>query len=82
MITKSFKINRIRPLTNQILTTAIKYKESELTQQGLILDLKQSEGNYKLYQKVIGVGPLVRDLKVGDWIMINPIPFIVPAAFF
>lgn len=73
---KSFKIKRIRPLTNQVLTTANKYSDTELKQNGLILDIKKSEGNYKLYQKVIAVGPMVRNVKVGDWIMINPIPFI------
>jgi co-chaperonin GroES (HSP10) len=73
------KLKKIKPMFNQVLTTAWKYQDTEeLKQSGLILDLKKTSGSYKLYQKVLAVGPTVRDVKVGDVVQINVIKFIVP----
>lgn len=70
---------KIKPIHNQILTTADKYKkEDSLKQDGLILILTTSPGTIKLYQKVVAVGPMVRDIKVGDVVQINPIQYRVP----
>ena len=75
----ALKIKKIKPMFNQILTTAWKYGETEtLSKNGLLLDLKKKEGNYKLYQKVLAVGPTVRDIKVGDVVQFDVIKFIVP----
>jgi co-chaperonin GroES (HSP10) len=73
------KLKKIKPMFNQVLTTAWKYQDTEeLKQSGLILDLKKTSGSYKLYQKVLAVGPTVRDVKVGDVVQIDVIKFIVP----
>lgn len=68
------KILEIQPLYNQILTTADKYEEKlDIDNKTkLIRSMNVMAGQYKLYQKVVAVGPNVRQLKVGDVIAINP----------
>ena len=61
-------IKEIKPLFTNILTTGNKYEEDE-KQNGLIIAKK---GDLKLYQTVMAVGSMVRDVKVGDQVMINP----------
>lgn len=61
-------IKKIKPLFTNILVTGNKYENDE-KQNGLIIAKK---GDLKLYQEVLAVGSMVRDIKVGDWIMINP----------
>lgn len=68
----------IQPLNTQILTTAERYTENGLARNGLIIDVKKTVGSYKLYQKVLAVGPMVRQLKPGDVIDINPLQYIKP----
>jgi hypothetical protein len=55
-------------LFTNILVTGNKYEEDE-KQNGLIIAKK---GDLKLYQTVMAVGSMVRDVKVGDQVMINP----------
>ena len=61
-------IKQIKPLFTNILTTGDKYEEDE-RQNGLIIAKK---GDLKLYQTVLSVGSMVRDIKIGDKVMINP----------
>lgn len=75
---KELILKDIQPLNTQILTTAERYTEDGLAQNGLILDVKKTAGSYKLYQTVLSVGPMVRQLKPGDVIAINPIQYIKP----
>lgn len=62
------RIKEIKPLFTNILVTGNKYEEDE-KQNGLIIAKK---GDLKLYQTVMAVGSMVRDVKVGDQVMINP----------
>jgi hypothetical protein len=62
------KIQKIKPLFTGIVTTGEKYKEDMYDEHGII-DCKQ--GDLKTYQKVLAVGSSVRDIKVGDTVMIN-----------
>lgn len=62
------KIQKIKPLFTSIVTTGEKYKEDMYDEHGII-DCKQ--GDLKTYQKVLAVGSSVRDIKVGDTVMIN-----------
>lgn len=72
------KIKKITPLNTQILTTAEKYKGTEkLKQDGLILDIQKLAGTIKLHQKVIAVGPMVRNIKPGQTVQINPSNYMV-----
>ena len=66
-------IKKIRPLFTNLLTTGNKYDKDE-KQRGLIIAKK---GDLKLYQTVLAVGSMVRDIKVGDKIMINPKDYVV-----
>jgi co-chaperonin GroES (HSP10) len=66
-------IKEIKPLLTNILTTGNKYEKDE-KQNGLIIAKK---GDLKLYQEVMAVGSMVRDIKVGDKVMINPKQYAV-----
>ena len=61
-------IKKIKPLFTNILVTGNKYEKDE-KQNGLIIAKK---GDLKLYQEVLAVGSMVRDIKVGNWVMVNP----------
>jgi len=63
-------IKSIRPVYTRLITTADKYKADQL--DGLIIDPKKAEGRYKEYQKVVRVGSSVREVSVGDTILIDP----------
>ena len=66
------KIKSIKPMHTKLVTTAERYGENA-TASGLIL---KTAGSVKEYQKVIAVGSMVRDIKVGDIVMINPAKYI------
>ena len=61
-------ITKVKPMFNNILTTMNKYEEDGF-ENGVIV--KQA-GSLKEYQTVIAVGPAVRNIEVGDMVMINP----------
>lgn len=64
---------KIRPTTNHIVTTMDKYEEDD---SKLVLDVKELAGTVKDTQKVVAIGPLVRDIKVGDYVRICPDRYI------
>lgn len=68
------KINSIKPLFNKIVTTCDVY-EKDKTTGGIIV---KTDGTIKEYQRVEAVGSTVRDIKVGDLVLINPKRYIVP----
>lgn len=68
------KINSIKPLFNKIIVSCNLYEEDE-RRNGIIVNTK---GTIKEYQTVEAVGSTVRDLAVGDIVMINPKRYIVP----
>ena len=69
------KIKTIKPLFTSIVTTGDKF-EKDVTVGGIIQQ-DQKKGDLKLYQKVLAVGSAVRDIKVGDMVMINPIAYVL-----
>jgi len=60
-------IKKIKPLFTNIVTTG-EHFEKDLMDGALIVAKK---GDLKLWQRVIAVGPTVRDIKEGDMVMIN-----------
>lgn len=64
-------IKKIRPLFNSIVTTMDMYTEEELKVGGII-DSSKMTMTIKEFQKVIAVGPLVKNIEVGDYVKINP----------
>ena len=60
-------IKKIKPLFTSIVTTGDKF-DKDFADGSIIVAKK---GDLKLWQKVIAVGTSVRDIKVGDMVMIN-----------
>lgn len=69
---KQTLIKKIRPLFNQILTTAERYTED----QNIGVLINKTAGSYKDFQKVVAVGGSVREIKVGDIVSINPTKYM------
>lgn len=67
----SINIKKIRPMFNQIICTMDKYTDSELKKDGLV-DLHKVQNPIREYQKVVEVGPMVKNISVGDLVMVNP----------
>lgn len=66
-------IKKIKPLFTSIVTTGDKFDE-DVFENSLIVARK---GDLKLWQKVIAVGSSVRDIAVGDMVMINAANYAV-----
>lgn len=66
-------ITKIHPLFTTVITTADKF-EDDMTNRGVIISKK---GEIKEWQKVIAVGSSVRDINVGDMVMINFANYVV-----
>lgn len=66
-------VTKIKPLFDHLLITADRF-EKDMVYSGVILAKK---GDLKLWQTVVAVGSVVRDIKVGDKVMINPNNFAV-----
>ena len=62
------KIKSIKPMLDSLVTTMNKYEDDGF-KNGVIV--KQA-GSLKEYQTVLAVGPAVRNIEVGDKVMINP----------
>lgn len=60
-------IKDIKPRYTQVLTTGDKYDE-DMKSGGVIVAYKDS---LKLYQKVIAVGNMVKDIEPGDTVMLD-----------
>lgn len=66
-------ITKIKPIFNHLLITADTF-EKDMVQSGVIVAKK---GDLKLWQTVIAIGSTVRDIKVGNKVMIIPDHFAV-----
>jgi hypothetical protein len=60
-------IKKVKPLFTSVITTGDKFEE-DMVEGNIIIARK---GDLKLWQKVIAVGSCVRDIEVGDMVMIN-----------
>lgn len=67
------KIKKIKPLFTSIVTTGDRYTEDMY--DGGIIEAKK--GDLKTYQRVLAIGPSVRDIAVGDLVMINVLNYAV-----
>lgn len=66
-------VTKIKPLFDHLLITADKF-DKDMIHNGVIV---AGKGDLKLWQTVVAVGSVVRDIKVGDKVMINPNNFAV-----
>ena len=60
-------IKKIKPLFNNLVTTAEKF-EKDMIDGNIIMAKK---GDLKTWQRVIAVGSCVRDIEIGDMVMVN-----------
>ena len=68
------KLIKITPMSTAIITTADRYGEIK-TVAGIIDDSKS--GSLKEFQKVLSIGSMVRVVKVGDLVCLNPSNYAV-----
>lgn len=66
-------VTKIKPLFDHLLITADRF-DKDMIHNGVIV---AGKGDLKLWQTVVDVGSVVRDIKVGDKVMINPNNFAV-----
>lgn len=66
-------VTKIKPLFDHLLITADRF-DKDMIHNGVIV---AGKGDLKLWQTVVDVGSVVRDIKVGDKVMINPNDFAV-----
>lgn len=69
-----FKIKKLKPTFNHIVTTCDMYASDIRTKGGLIDASRVNR--IKEYQTVVAVGPSVRDIIPGDVVFINPKRYI------
>lgn len=68
------KITKINPVATRMLVTGEVYSEDMYNEHGII---ESKKGDMKEYQTVIQVGPMVRDIKIGDKVMLNMMHFAI-----
>lgn len=66
-----FRIKKIRPMFTGIVTTAHTYSEDVKTESGIFLGGTKTAGSLNVNQWVLAVGPMVKDINVGDIVHIN-----------
>lgn len=62
-------IKKIKPMANYLVTTKEVYTDKDVKGSTIITNVV---GSLKEYQRVIAVGPMVRSIKEGDLVCINP----------
>jgi hypothetical protein len=87
---EELNLKKIQVRNNAIITTAEKYfTEEELKELDgkitlehdkatgiLFKDTAHAKNLPKLVQQVVNIGPMVRDIKVGDWVFLNPLHYL------
>lgn len=68
------EIKKLHPVATRMLVTGEVYSEDMYNDGGII---ESKKGDMKEYQTVLEVGPMVRDLKPGDKIMLNMLHFAI-----
>lgn len=64
-------IKKIKARFNQVIATMDRYSDDDLSSE-IIIDYSKVRNPIKEFQRVVAVGPMVRDINVGDLVMINP----------
>lgn len=61
------KITKIKPMFTDLVITADRF-DKDITEKGIVI---ANKGDLKSYQTVIATGNAVRDIEVGDKVMVN-----------
>lgn len=70
------RIKKIKPKHTSLIVTGERYTEDMYDEHGLI-EQGCKKGDLKQYQKVVAKGSMVRELEVGDTVMINFLHYAV-----
>lgn len=82
---EELKLKKVQPRANTVITTGLKIFSDEeyhkLCKSETVQSLKfkntaEAKNLHRLVQKVIAVGPVVHDFKVGDIVKINPLHYL------
>lgn len=80
---EELNIKKIQVRNNAILTTADRYNveahlelEHDKATNIMYKSMKEANNLPKLIQRVVSVGPMVRDIKEGDIVQINPLYYV------
>lgn len=66
-------IKKVTPMANYLITTKEEYTQKDVDEMIKNTGIATvSVGTLKEYQKVVAVGPTVRHIKEGDYVVINP----------
>lgn len=71
------KIKKVKPMFTSILCTADKFTEPQYMPGSSIIDASKTKQGLKEYQTVLAIGTSVRDIQVGDVVLINPAAYAV-----
>mgnify|MGYP003550749384 CR=1 FL=1 len=66
------KLKKIKPMFNSIVTTCDKFETAQYIPGTSMIDNSKPQGSVEPYQTVVAVGEMVRCIKPGDIVMINP----------
>lgn len=69
-------IKKIKPMFQSVITTKERYAIDDVP-KGVLIDPRKVQGALKEFQTVVAVGSMVRDVKVGDLVKINPKDYAV-----
>lgn len=61
------KITKIKPMFTDLIITADRF-DKDITEGGILI---ANKGDLKPYQTVVAIGNAVRDIEVGDTVMVN-----------
>ena len=61
------KITKIKPMFTDLIITADRFSK-DITEGGIVV---ANKGDLKPYQTVVAIGNAVRDIEVGDMVMVN-----------
>ncbi len=71
------EIKEIKPMFTKILLTKDEYTEAAFIEGTGLIDASKMKQGVKEYQKVISVGNMVREVKPGDLVCINPAAYSI-----
>ena len=80
---EALNLKKIQVRNNSIITTARRLNVEERIElehdkaTGLLFkNMSEANNAHMLIQQVINVGPMVRDIKEGDWVFLNPLHYM------
>lgn len=80
---EGFNLKKVQVRNNSIITTAERLNveehielEHDKATGVLYKNMAEANNAHKLIQRVVNVGPMVKDIKEGDWVFLNPLHYM------